>query len=105
MISTEANKDLNNNENGDRDGAVKLADHNMIDTQIYIILATKDKTEIMTNENNVSNVNIKPTVAMNVDKMDSGDVKETENNVDQIIQLQIQITSLLKVMTKVVIPT
>ena len=42
---------------------------------------------------------------MNVDKMDSGDVKETENNVDQIIQLQIQITSLLKVMTKVVIPT
>ena len=53
----------------------------------------------------VSNVNIKPKVAMNVDKMDSGDVKETENNVDQIIQLQIQITSLLKVMTKVVIPT
>ena len=29
---------------------------------------------------------------MNVDKMNSGDDKETENNVDQIIQLQIQIT-------------
>ena len=42
---------------------------------------------------------------MNVDKMNSGDDKETENNVDQIIQLQIQITSLLKVMTTVVIPT
>ena len=42
---------------------------------------------------------------MNVDKMDSGDVKETENNFDQIIQLQIQITSLLTVMTTVVILT
>ena len=37
---------------------------------------------------------------MNVDKMNSGDDKETENNVDQIIQLQIQITWLLNVMTK-----
>ena len=37
--------------------------------------------------------------------MDSGDVKETGNNFDQIIQLQIQITSLLTVMTTVVILT
>ena len=49
--------------------------------------------------------NIKSTVAMKVDKMDSGDVKESKHNFDQIIQLQIQISSLLKVMTKVVIPT
>ena len=77
----------------------------MIDIQRDIILITKDKTEMMINEKNVSNVKLESTVVMNIDKMNSGDVKETENNFDHIIQLQIQITSLLNVMTKVVIPT
>ena len=77
----------------------------MIDIQRDIILITKDKTEMMINGKNVSNVKIESTVVMNIDKMNSGDVKETENNFDHIIQLQIQITSLLNVMTKLVIPT
>ena len=77
----------------------------MIDTQRDIILITKDKTEMMINEKNISNVKLESTVAMNIDKTNSGNVKETENNFDHIIQLQIQITSLLNVMTKVVIPT
>ena len=103
--SAEANNDLNDNGNGDIDGVINLLDHNMIDTQRNIILVIKDKTKMMINEKNISNVNIKSIVTMNVDKMDSSDVKETENNFDQIIQLQIQITSLLNVTTKVVIPT
>ena len=77
----------------------------MIDIQRDIILITKDKTEMMINGKNVSNVKIESTVVMNIDKMNSDDVKETENNFDHIIQLQIQITSLLNVMTKLVIPT
>ena len=41
-----------------------------------------------------------------VDKLDSDDVKETENiNFDQIIQLQMQITSLLNAMIRQEIPT